>query len=140
MTAGHVGGPAASSACLSDLRFVSGILPLRAAGLPLFWAIHRLRSVILFIDSGCGLVDHCQSTGKRPKSGKETPGRGSLTTMHGPLAPLLFVMAIVFATAFLFMAVTGIMILWALPVIVLSLTFGHRRPAKPGGTPLFRAG
>ena len=69
-----------------------------------------------------------------------SPGRGSLTTMHGPLAPLLFVLAIVFATAFLFMAVTGIMILWALPVIVLSLTFGHRRPAKPGGTPLFRAG
>jgi hypothetical protein len=28
---GHVRGPAASSACLSDLRFVSGILPLRAA-------------------------------------------------------------------------------------------------------------
>ena len=132
--------PAASSACLSDLRFVSGILPLRAAGLPLFWAIHRLRSVILFIDSGCGLVEDCQSNRKRPKAAKEPPGRGSLTTMHGPLAPLLFVMAIVIATAFLFMAVTGIMILWALPVIVLSLTFGHRRPAKPGGTPLFRAG
>ena len=85
-------------------------------------------------------MDDCQSNRKRPSSGKETPGRGSLTTMQGPLAPLLFVLAIVIATAFLFMAVTGIMILWALPVIVLSLTFGHRRPAKPGGTPLFRAG
>jgi hypothetical protein len=60
--------------------------------------------------------------------------------MQGPLAPLLFVLAIVIATAFLFMAVTGIMIIWALPVIVLSLTFGRRRSAKPGGTPLFRAG
>ena len=60
--------------------------------------------------------------------------------MHGPLAPLLFVLAIVIATAFLFMAVTGIMILWALPVMVLSLTFGRRRSAKPSGTPLFRVG
>ena len=50
--------------------------------------------------------------------------------MHGPLAPLLFVLAIVIATAFLFMAVTGIMILWALPVIVLSLMVGSRRLPK----------
>ena len=60
--------------------------------------------------------------------------------MRGLLAPLLFVLAIVIATAFLFMAVTGIMILWALPVIVLSLMVGSRRLPKPRETPLPRAG
>jgi hypothetical protein len=60
--------------------------------------------------------------------------------MHGRLAPALFMLATVIATAFLFMAVTGIMILWALPVIVVSLTFAARRFAKPRGTPLPRAG
>ena len=60
--------------------------------------------------------------------------------MRGVLAPLLFVLAIVIATAFLFMAVTGIMILWALPVIVLSLMVGCPRLPKPRETPLPRAG
>jgi hypothetical protein len=46
----------------------------------------------------------------------------------------------VIATAFLFMAVTGIMMLWGLPVIVLSLTFAARRFAKPSGAPLPRTG
>jgi hypothetical protein len=60
--------------------------------------------------------------------------------MHGPLAPVVFVLAIVIATVFLFIAVTGIMILWVLPVIVVSLTFAARRFVKPSGTPLLRAG
>jgi hypothetical protein len=60
--------------------------------------------------------------------------------MQGPLAPLIFVLATAIATGFLFMAVMGIMMLWALPAIVLSLTFAARRFAKPIRTPLSRAG
>jgi hypothetical protein len=56
--------------------------------------------------------------------------------MRGPLAPVVFVLAIATATGFLFMAVTGIMILWALPVIVLLLTFAARRFAKPASLQL----
>jgi hypothetical protein len=50
--------------------------------------------------------------------------------MRGSLAALVFVVAIVIATAFLFIAVTGIMILWTVPVIMLSLTLGGRQFAK----------
>jgi hypothetical protein len=52
----------------------------------------------------------------------------------------LFVLAIVTATGFLFIAIMGIMVLWALPAVVLSLAFAARRVAKPRGTPLPRAG
>jgi hypothetical protein len=60
--------------------------------------------------------------------------------MRGPLATVVFVLAILTATTFLFMAVMGIMVLWALPVTVLSLAFAARRFAKPSGTPLPRPG
>jgi hypothetical protein len=60
--------------------------------------------------------------------------------MRGPLAPVVFVLAIAIATGFLFMAVMGIMVLWALPVIVVSLTLAARRFAKPNGRSLQRAG
>ena len=53
---------------------------------------------------------------------------------------VVFVLAIVIATSFLFTAVMGIMILWTLPAILLSLTLAARRLAKPSGTPLARAG
>jgi hypothetical protein len=58
--------------------------------------------------------------------------------MRGPLLPVMFVMAIVIATAFLFVAAMGIVILWALPVLVLSLAFAARRVGKPSETPLPR--
>ena len=60
--------------------------------------------------------------------------------MRGPLAPVVFALAIVIATSFLFVAVMGIMILWALPAIVLSLTLATQRYTKPSGTALPRAG
>jgi hypothetical protein len=60
--------------------------------------------------------------------------------MRGPFATIVFVLAILAATGFLFAAVMGIMMLWALPVIMLSLTFAARRFAKPNGTSLPRAG
>jgi hypothetical protein len=58
--------------------------------------------------------------------------------MRGSLAALVFVLAIVIATAFLFIAVTGIMILWAIPVIMLSLTFGGRPFANQNDAPASR--
>jgi hypothetical protein len=60
--------------------------------------------------------------------------------MRGPLAPVVFVLAIAIATGFLFMAVMGIMILWALPVIALSLMLAARRLTKSNGNAAPRAG
>jgi len=67
------------------------------------------------------------------REGTTRPSRSvgpSTLVMRGSLAALVLVVAIVIATAFLFIAVTGIMILWTVPVIMLSLTLGGRQFAK----------